>query len=193
MNSPEMIGTSFRAHVLQMANEFGAVPIEYARAIHSGRNEMQAEEFLAEYLRRGFDWDPVWDFYARVLHQRDEAEARAIEKARTVWDAISGGETDADEITVLIQSSLTADNIYEFCALISSDTQRTAAIKAAHERHAENRAMRAQVFEWCDTNLTRFSSLDSAADSARRLVPVTWRTVRTWIGQWKKGQSARIP
>jgi hypothetical protein len=68
-----------------------------------------------------------------------------------------------------------------------------AASKAAIMRHAENRAMKAQVFEWCDENLIQYRSMDAAAEAiAWKLVPAAFRTVRNWIGEWRKVQSARI-
>lgn len=69
-----------------------------------------------------------------------------------------------------------------------------AASKAAIMRHAENRAMKAQVFAWCDENMTQFQSMDRAAESiAGKLVPVAFRTARDWIGAWRKERSARRP
>jgi hypothetical protein len=68
-----------------------------------------------------------------------------------------------------------------------------AASKAAIKRHAENRAMKEQVFEWCAAHLHEYPSMDAAAESiAGKVVPVTFRTARSWIGEYrKKGQSAR--
>ncbi len=69
-----------------------------------------------------------------------------------------------------------------------------AASKAAIMRHAENRAMKAQVFAWCDENMAQFQSMDRAAESiAGKLVPVAFRTARDWIGAWRKERSARRP
>lgn len=57
--------------------------------------------------------------------------------------------------------------------------------------HKENRTMKREVFDWCDDNMINFKSMDSAAESiAGRLVPVKFRTARSWIAEWKKLQSA---
>ncbi len=66
---------------------------------------------------------------------------------------------------------------------------------AAIKGHAENRAMKAEVFEWCALHLREFSSMDAAAEAitgARKLVPIKFRTARAWIGEYqKREQSAR--
>lgn len=65
--------------------------------------------------------------------------------------------------------------------------------KAAIKRHAENYAMKEQVFDWCAAHMHEYSSMDAAAEAAAgKIVPVTFRTARSWIGEYrKKGQSAR--
>lgn len=61
------------------------------------------------------------------------------------------------------------------------------AIAGADARHAENRQMKAAVFAWCDANMATQPSMDRAASVvAGKEVPVTFRTARTWIGDWKK-------
>lgn len=64
----------------------------------------------------------------------------------------------------------------------------------AAARHKENRDMKAEAFAWLNSNMDRFSSLDSAAAAiAGSVLPVTFRTARDWVGQWKKLQSAGTP
>lgn len=59
--------------------------------------------------------------------------------------------------------------------------------KAAIKRHTENHAMKKEVFEWCSINLADYPSMDSAAGAiAGKLVPVTFRTARTWISEYRK-------
>jgi len=75
--------------------------------------------------------------------------------------------------------------------------QRTsvAAQKAAIKRHSEHHAMKAQVFEWCAVHLAEYPSLDAAAEAITgkgKLVPITFRTARGWIGEYRRQvQSAR--
>lgn len=67
----------------------------------------------------------------------------------------------------------------------------TLARTAASARHSENRAMKQQVFEWCDSNMAQAPSMDTAASRvAGVVVPVAWRTVRDWMTEWRKLRSA---
>ncbi|GGX76805.1 hypothetical protein GJV26_17015 [Massilia dura] len=62
--------------------------------------------------------------------------------------------------------------------------------KGADAAHVENRALKKNVFEWCDKNMMQYNSMDDAALAiAGKLVPVKFRTVRSWMSLWKK-QSA---
>ncbi|MFL6676112.1 MAG: hypothetical protein ACJ8LG_22820 [Massilia sp.] len=77
-----------------------------------------------------------------------------------------------------------------------SGTAETSQISAmakrgADARHAENRAMKAQLFDWCAKHLSTFKSLDAAAFAVvQTQMPIAFRTARSWIGEWKKLQSA---
>jgi hypothetical protein len=58
-------------------------------------------------------------------------------------------------------------------------------------RHAENRAMKAQLFEWCSENFSKFKSANAAAMAVcQNLLPIEFSTARAWITEWKKTQSA---
>lgn len=62
--------------------------------------------------------------------------------------------------------------------------------RGVNAAHAENRANKAMVFEWCDQNMHKYKSMDRAAEAvANVIVPHPFRTVRDWIGQWKKLRS----
>lgn len=59
--------------------------------------------------------------------------------------------------------------------------------------HAENRAMKQEVFVWLDQNMRLFKSMDDAASAvAGKVAPIKWRTARDWVGEWKKVRSAGI-
>jgi hypothetical protein len=64
----------------------------------------------------------------------------------------------------------------------------------ARKRHAENYAMKADVFLWLDANMANYRSMDSAAEAIfGKVAPIKFRTARVWVGQWKKIQSAGTP
>lgn len=61
----------------------------------------------------------------------------------------------------------------------------------ANKRHKENRESKEMVFNWLDLNYNKYSSMDKAASAVSgKIVPMSWRTVRAWIGEWKKIRSA---
>lgn len=64
------------------------------------------------------------------------------------------------------------------------------AIAGANASHAENRAMKADVFAWLDSNMAGFKSMDKAAEAiAGKVQPIAFRTARAWVGEWKKKRS----
>lgn len=71
----------------------------------------------------------------------------------------------------------------------------TNARKAALARHRENHAMKAEVQRWYEQNKGAYRSMDAAAAAAAgKVVPVTMRTVRGWIGEYARSlRAARRP
>lgn len=71
------------------------------------------------------------------------------------------------------------------------ESSKTAFAKlGAAARHAENRAMKREVQDWLDANMTNFRSMDKAAEAiAGKVSPVSFRTARDWVGEWKKLRS----
>ena len=70
----------------------------------------------------------------------------------------------------------------------------TFSARGLDKRHAENRQMKATVLAWCDQNMANYKSLDKAAEAiAGKQVPMSFRTVRSWISEWKKMRSTASP
>ncbi len=67
--------------------------------------------------------------------------------------------------------------------------------RALESRHKENRAMKKQVFEWYSVNRANYRSMDAAAQAiTNRIAPITFRTARAWITEYRKQvQSPRKP
>lgn len=63
----------------------------------------------------------------------------------------------------------------------------------AQARHQENYEMKAEVFKWCDAYMGGYKSMDAAASAVveAKLVPVVFRTVRAWVGEWKRQSAGR--
>lgn len=58
--------------------------------------------------------------------------------------------------------------------------------------HVENRRMKAEVFEWCEKNLSNFKSTDRAAEAiAGKEQPIVFTTARSWVREWKKKNSLK--
>lgn len=83
--------------------------------------------------------------------------------------------------------------------LSAKDVMSNLGKSGAYERHRETRAMRAEVFMWCNSNRDSFKKnakgtykLDPIAHAASdaKLVPAVWRTIRKWVGEWAQTQSA---
>ena len=60
----------------------------------------------------------------------------------------------------------------------------------AKKRHAENHATKAAVFDWLDSNMANFKSMDKAAEAVTKQQPIAFRTARDYVSQWKKLRAA---
>ncbi|WP_060017367.1 hypothetical protein [Burkholderia ubonensis] len=61
--------------------------------------------------------------------------------------------------------------------------------KAADKAHVENRAVRAQAFEWLDKNFDRDRlTNDSAAEALGKIVPVALSTRLSYVKSWKRSR-----
>lgn len=67
-----------------------------------------------------------------------------------------------------------------------------AATLGSDARQKENRAIRKEVFDWCDLKMQEYDSMNKAASALHEanLVPVEQKTLRTWMTQWKRERSA---
>lgn len=96
-----------------------------------------------------------------------------------------------DNLRKKIKSLLNEHTMPFFIDLVVENAESAKQTAAALKRHAENHAMKQEVFLWLDENMKNFTSMDGAATAiASKIVPVAWRTARDWVGQWKKLRSA---
>ena len=72
------------------------------------------------------------------------------------------------------------------------DNFKLARRRGADVIHAENRAMKAEVFQWLDAQ-TKFKSIESAAMAITKQQPIKHVTARDWYKDWKKLRSASTP
>ncbi|WP_208507920.1 hypothetical protein [Variovorax paradoxus] len=133
-------------------------------AMATGWFNSAASELAAGRIQSALDW------------QAEAFVALKLERGDEMWTA---GVTQASK---------------DVGAEAIASAKSALARRAASARHAENRALKAVVFAWCDDNLSAFRSMDSAAGHvAGVVVPVAWRTVRDWMTEWKKLRSAGTP
>ena len=83
-------------------------------------------------------------------------------------------------------------NLFSLVALVKLVESNTASERASL-RHVENRSMKKDVFNWLDTNMQAFNSMDAAAQAVTKQQPIAFRTARSWVGEWKKLRSASTP
>ncbi len=87
----------------------------------------------------------------------------------------------------------TGDVISELVQMAKQAQKTKAAKESAKKRHIENRAMKAEAFQWLDSNMVQFESMDSAAAAITKQQPIAFRTARAWTSEWKKLRSASTP
>ncbi|TDP63006.1 hypothetical protein [Roseateles toxinivorans] len=161
--------------------------------------------------------DPNAEFEEKARAWRDEL----AEIARTRWKHIKSSEARAqavldqffkyedtpyetndsedffNEMQLLDESikiCLDSRSMWHFIELAAQVVISSNASGLAGKRHAENRAMKAEVFAWLDANMAQYKSMDAAAQAiAGVVVPVTFRTARDWVVGWKKLRSAGTP
>ena len=89
-----------------------------------------------------------------------------------------------------ISVNLDHSSISHFVEMIAKNHVKALQVSNANKRHAENHAMKAEVFVWLDANMSDFKSMDKAAEAVMKQQPIAFRTARDWVGQWKKLRSA---
>ena len=144
-----------------------------------------------------------------------ESERLSKLKAQIVLDAandyIQAAETESERFAEpyhlprLISSAAIlhraiADNldlttIGAFIELIVANAESAKQTAAALKRHAENHALRDEIYAWMDANYKEEGMVldDIATELAGTLVPLKWRTVRDHLTAWRKLRSTGTP
>ncbi|OJA74943.1 hypothetical protein BGV67_04500 [Burkholderia ubonensis] len=84
-------------------------------------------------------------------------------------------------------------NAIELVKAAYAEGRKKTARAGGAAKNAENVAMKVDVFRWLDRHLSEFKTLDDAADAIlqAKLVPVGWRTIRSYITEYKKLERLR--
>jgi hypothetical protein len=95
-----------------------------------------------------------------------------------------------NDMDTAISVNLDHSSISYFVEMIAKNHVRALQVSRANKRHLETNAMKAWVFVWLDSNMTKFKSMDKAAEAVMKQQPIAFRTARDWVGEWKKLRSA---
>ncbi len=181
-----------------MAYELGILSIsadeylvEIARRPDLYRNQRARDEAHGDFIER---WANDW--IASQKEFKDKQRARAM----VAWIAVqeeknTSGNPALDAnlfegFNALYREYLDESSIREFIDIATADKISSRASASAYARHAENRAMKAEARAWYQLNRETFSNLDNAAIAAMKIVPVAFRTVRDWIGEYERALRA---
>ena len=93
-----------------------------------------------------------------------------------------------------IADNLDHSSIGAFIELIVANAESAKQTAAALKRHADNHALRDEIYAWMDANYKKGMALDDAASIiSEKIVPLKWRTVRDHLTAWRKLRSTGTP
>lgn len=130
----------------------------------------------------------VQDFSAvAVLVWLDDALIADFCDGRGLHDVVAGIEKLRPHLDIPV-------NAFAVIDAVRAKARTDSAKVGAMARHAENHAMKQEVFAWLDEHFPECRSMDAAATAiAGKVAPIAWRTARDWVAQWKKLRPAGRP
>jgi hypothetical protein len=81
-----------------------------------------------------------------------------------------------------VKEFIDESSVYHLIELAIADAAKTRARLNAIKRHAETNAIKNDVFQWLDGNMSKFKSMDKAAEAVIKQQPIAFRTARDWVG-----------
>ena len=121
-------------------------------------------------------------------YSKAEAELEIISKGNFEFDLHdhTGQRFDSE-----LREHLDHLSIGRFVELILENSAKARQSAAAIKRHQEHYQFKADVFDWLRSNMQNYKSMDATAEAiAGKIVPVTFRTARKWVKEYKDMQSA---
>ena len=128
----------------------------------------------------------IFDKFAE--YSRADAEIEIISKGNFEFDLhdLSGQRLDLE-----LREHLNHFTIGRFVELVLENSVKAKQSAAAIKRHQEHYQFKADVFDWLRSNMQNYKSMDATAEAiAGKIVPVTFRTARKWVKEYKDMQSA---
>lgn len=137
-------------------------------------------------------WRYKTDPKFRAASQQILATTDRMNKRKAAELLLSCEKFDPSEIYDYIeQNPPDAYVLVELIKLAQLGQRKRTAKAGGLKKNRENHAMKQDAFKWLDTNMKNFKSMDSAAEAiTKHVVPVVFRTARSWVAEWKKLRSA---
>lgn len=180
------IDAAFRAAVLR-----NQMPVTVEMVAESkGCGTITFAEYVSELAARGHDIKAIHEAAAVLRNDFSSALAKRKSNALAFFNLMKTQWYVTDDE---VREFIDAESIYELIELVLEHTDTTRARLNARKRHAENRSMKAEAFEWLDRNMVNFKSMDKAAEAVTKQQPIAFRTARDWVGEWKRLRSAGTP
>jgi hypothetical protein len=111
---------------------------------------------------------------------------QAFQNARWAMEASSKAQEFSLRSINVTQTAIQIADVAEAKNLANRQARQKGAIK----RHEENRQLKADAFKWLDENFqtlkSKGKSMDAIAEDLKGIVPVSFRTRRDWVTEWKK-------
>lgn len=163
------------------------------------RRRLKARQWIGTANRSREQLMDAWAGLLAATSMAEDEQKQHISELESVVATLRNFRAAVDHSEALglavLELSRDMNDMAANCILTGVEVGKKIAPKRnAYKRHAENRAMKAEVFKWLDDNFANFKSMDSAAEAmAGKLIPATFRTVRAWVTEWKKLRSASRP
>ena len=121
----------------------------------------------------------------------DECERWRMQSARNLLIACDSMEYE--EIYEFVKKNPPTGDVIAKLVILAKEAQKSkSAQKAAIKRHRENHAMKAEVFQWLDSQ-PKFKSIGKAATEITKQQPIAHVTATDWFKEWRKQRSASTP
>ena len=161
-----------------------------ASAENLGKQAFTWTEYMASLVALGIDVEKLHAQAVEVCDRGRRDRSNSKEKAAAFFELLKTKwfVTDAE-----VREHIDASSIYDLLELALKHSDTAKARITVFNRHTENRAMKANVFVWLDTNMAKFKSMDAAAEAVANQNPIAFRTARDWVGEWKKLPSTGRP
>jgi len=153
--------------------------------------EEQMAKAICDLYRQGIvgsERSAQYMFDKFAEYSKSDAELEIIPKGNLEFDLhdLSGQRFDLE-----LREHLNHITIGRFIELVLENSVKAKQSAAAIKSHQEHYQMKADVFDWLRSNMHNYKSMDATAEAiAGKIVPLTFRTVRKWVKEYKDMHSA---